>query len=142
MSTARSRFIEAIDVWIKSDDGEAYLKDERIRHEIQIGRYKRFDDWLKCNDFDLLIYRLILKHDISYREKYYHNGFEPGPNNLLQFIFDYIDNKFEPIAVAELDCEFSNNIWLFKGYYFQCIYGQGAIFKIYNKADMREIISI
>lgn len=104
--------------------------------------YERFEKYLETHDFDELIYRLILEHNDDYREKCYHNGYEPYPNNKLSFIIEYIKNNTKPIEIKGIKCEFPNTIWEFKGYYFQLIYGQGVITNIYNKDDNRLILQI
>jgi len=36
----------------------------------------------------------------------------------------------------------SNEIWFYKGYYFQMIWSQGVITKIYNKDDMKQLLCL
>lgn len=131
-----------IDEFFESEEGIAYLEKERIKKIIEQERYDRFENWLKHNDFDKLLYKVVLKHDADYVAKCWHNGCEPYPNNVLTFIIDYVINISETVNVQELRCKFSNDIWYFKGYYFQMIYGQGVITRIYNKEDMRLILEI
>ena len=134
---------EAISDFVNSDEGKVYFEKERIKNEILNSRYTRFEKWLETNDFDKLLYRLILIHSSDeYRDSCYHNGYMPMPNNLLQFIMDYIVDRYAPIIVNKLDCDFPNVIYFFKGYYFQIIHGQGSICRIYNKTDMRLLLQI
>jgi hypothetical protein len=130
----------AIQNFVNSDEGKAYFEKDRKKDELQKLRYQRFEKWLETNDFDKLLYKQILIHNDDYCTKCYHNGYEPMPNNVLSFIIDYISHNYESIIVNDLDCDFSNDIWFFKGYYFQQIYGQGVITKIFNKEDMRELL--
>jgi len=96
------------------------------------------------NDFDNVLYHIILKHGDNYREKCYLNGFEPQPNNVLNFIVEYVKNNCNKVNVPELNYDCSNDIWLFREYYFQLIYGNGNdnILKIYNKKDLNCLIII
>lgn len=130
--------------WLKSDNGKKHLDNFRKKQEIKIKRYEYFKKWLEENDFDKLIYRLVFEHDDNYREKCYHNGYEPYPNNKLQFIIDYIIHNFEPIDVKDkrLKSDFPTNVWKFNDYYLQMIFGQGTMINLYNKKDMRCILSI
>lgn len=85
----------------------------------------------------------MLIHDSDdYREKCFDNGVEPHPNNLLQFIIDYVVENAPVVQVKKLKCNFPNEVWEYRGYYFQIIQGQGAIVKIINKDDMRELLVI
>ena len=104
-------------------------------------RFKRFDEWIKHNDFDKLLYRLILEHDDEYREKCYEKGYEPYMNNKLSFVFDYACERGKKLKKIpkELQCPFAQAVYEFKGYYFEIVWGQGSITAIYNKDDLRRI---
>jgi hypothetical protein len=128
--------------WLESDKGQAFIEKQKKKKEIKENRYERFENWLKENDFDKLLYRLILEHNYDYREKCYHKGYMPYPNRKLTFLLNYICDNLATINVNELDCAFPNQIWLFRGYYFQLVHGQGTIVKIYNKDDMRLILQV
>jgi hypothetical protein len=104
-------------------------------------RYRRFEEWLKHNDFDKLMYRLILEHGEEWREKCWHSGYEPYPNNKLQFVIDYVFDNFAPISVPKLENMFSTDIRFFKGYYFRIMHGQGSVFDLYNGDDFRHLLS-
>lgn len=133
--------------WLESDEGEAaiaeFKKDLTIKKKIREGRFDKFEKWLEENDFDKLLYRLILQHSDEYRNKFWEWGCEPYPNNIMNFIFTYVVERVGKIVhIKELDCDFPNAIWEFNGYYFQIIWGQGSIQTIYNKKDKKEIFSI
>ena len=138
--------IEKFKAYLESPEGKAdldkELKDIAAKAKLDEGRFRRFEDWLKNNDFDKLLYRLILEHGEEWREKCWYDGFEVSPNNKLSFVIQYITENHAPVKVNELDCVFANSIWQFKGYYFQMIWGQGVITKIFNKDDLRELLTI
>jgi len=128
--------------WADSEEGRAYFNKFWKKVEIKRGRFLRFTEWLKHNDFDKFMYKLILKHNEEYREKCWHSGVEAHPNNVLSFLISYVVDNSEPVKVPELDNGFANNIWLFKGYYFQMTYGQGTVTDIYNQEDMRHLLRV
>jgi len=128
--------------WSRGEDGRAYFELFQKRIEYKLVRYKKFEKYLEDNDFDKLMYRIIGEHDENYRENSYHNGFEPRPNNKLYFIFDYVTHMQTPINVKEINSKFPNDIWEFKGYYFQLTYGQGTLFDLYNKTDLRHLLQL
>jgi hypothetical protein len=138
--------IEKLRAWLDTDEGKAdlqkYIEECNGTDEFTQNRYRRFEAWLQTNDFDNLMYRLILEHGDEYQEKCYHEGSMPYPNNKLQFLLNYIEHNFEPVSVRELDTGFANEIYEFRGYYFQHIHGQGVITKIFNKDDNRELLMI
>lgn len=140
-------FKKDIDLWLNSSEGKVYFENELKKTEIRIMRYNKFNEWLKTNNFDNLLYRLIVKHDDDYIKKCHENGFEAYPNNVLQFIFDYAFVYGKKINKSilkkkKLDCDFPYDIKEFEGYYFQIIYGQGTINRIYNKADLRLLLQV
>jgi len=128
--------------WAESDEGKTHFNKFWKKIDIKRGRYVKFSEWLKHNDFDKLMYRLILEHDEEYREKCWHKGCEVYPTNKLSFIVEYVTDTVKAVKVPALDNKFSNEIWLFKGYYFQMTFGQGTIISIYNQEDMRKLIQI
>lgn len=138
----KKEFQEYLDDWIKSDRGKAYADVLRSQNELKVKRWTRFETWLENNDFDKLMYRIIYEHNDEYREKCYINGFQPFPNMKLKFILDYVVRHHEPIEVSKIDCPFPNTIYLFKGYYFQIIYGQGSFIRIYNCDDNRILLQL
>jgi len=133
-----------MDEWVESPEGNAYFENMKIKRSIQESRYMLFEKWLETNDFDKLMYRLILEHNDDYISKCYHNGYEPYPNRKLNFIIEYVTKNIKPntTIVKELECDFSNAVWEFKGYYFQYIHGQGTIFRLYNKDDLRLLLQL
>lgn len=134
--------------WLNSDEGRAkaeeFAKELAEKRKIKKKRFDRFEAWLEKNDFDSLIYRLIHEHDDDYFDKCYHQGFEPFPNNKLQFVFDYVfERGSKPKKIPKkLECDFANAVVEFKGYYFQIIWGQGAIERIWNKEDKKLILQV
>jgi len=142
MSIDIKKFEKDIDEWVGSSQGQEYFNRQNEKRIQLLKRFNRFEEWLKHNDFDNLLYRIILKHDDNYREKCWHNGYEPMPNNVLEFVIEYVTNRCEKIVITELNCEFPNDIWLFNGYYIQMIYGQGVITRIYNKKDLKLMLQV
>lgn len=113
-----------------------------IKEAIKQHRFKKFGVWLENNDFDLLLYKLILHHGDEYIENCYSKGYEPHPNNILTFIFDYTSVFGKLVEIKKFDNDFPNEIREFKGFYFQTIWGQGSFVRIHNKDDMRTILQL
>lgn len=128
--------------YIGSDKGKKHLERLRVAGEIREERYVRFDKWLLTNDFEKLMYRIILEHDDDYLAKCYHNGSMPYPNNKLGFLIDYVFERTMPIYVKELDNGFPSETHLFHDFYFHNVHGQGTITCIINKDDMRQLLQV
>ena len=143
MSLDYKEMEKALADFATSPKGIAYFENMRKINDIKVSRYKRFEEWLKHNDFEALMFRVIHEHGDDYQEKCMHKGYEPYPNNKLGFLIDYLVHNFEPIEVPEIEPEhFPSTIYFFRGYYFQTICGQGCFHRIYNKEDMRMVLQV
>jgi len=120
---------------------DGYFENERNKDKLKRGRYVRFEKWLEENDFDRLMYRLILEHGNEWQEKCWHNGCEVYPNNKLQFLIDYVFDNLAPITVSQLKNTFNTDIRFFKGYYFRIIREQGSVVDIYNGDDFKHLLT-
>lgn len=123
----------------------SYFHSKKNRSEIRAKRFEKFKKWVESNDFDTLIFKLLNKHGDDYVEKCYNNGHDPCPNNILNFIFDYLHDNVESLNknIKALECEFPNSVWEFYGYYFQIIWGgDGISRKLFNKDDKRLLLEL
>ena len=140
-----NEWLEKLKAHLESPEGkkqtQEYVEKLVKQQNIKEGRFKKFDEWLKHNDFDRLLYRLTLEHDDEYREKCYDKGYEPHMNNKLSFVFDYACDRGKTVKriPKELRCDFPQAVYEFRGYYFEIVWGQGSITAIYNKDDMKRI---
>lgn len=141
MSNMRER-LEILKKWMNSPEGEAAMAKEReenrIKSEIRDGRYRKFEKYIETNSFDDLMLRLKEEHSDDYVGKCYKKGYQPYPNHKLGFILGYVSDNFEPVYISQLDCEFSNTCYIFKGYVFQTICGQGCFDIIYKQGNYEE----
>jgi len=136
------KFEKDIDRWFESAEGKAYFEKEKKKNDIKKGRQLRFEKWLEHNDFDKLMYRLILEHGEEWREKCWSKGYEVFMNNKLDFVFHYVTANLEPISVPQIESEhFHCQVWFFKGYYFRIMHGQGSVVDIYNGGDFKHLLS-
>lgn len=133
---------EKIDAYFDSEAGKKHLEDMNKCFEIRNQRHKKFKKYLETHDFDDLMYRLINEHNDKYIENCYHNGCEPYPNNKLIFVIGYVTIFGKPVKIKKINSDFSNNIWEFKGYFFQMIYGQGTLIRIFNKDDLKMLLQL
>ena len=139
--------IEKMKAYLESPEGKAsmeeYFGNLAKKQRIKEGRFLKFDKWLEDNDFDKLLYRLILEHDDEYIDNCYHKGYQPYPTRKMQFVFDYVtEYAGTTVEIEEFECSFPHQEWEFKGYYFGIMWGQGAVISIWNKDDKRKIFGI
>lgn len=143
MTPDYKKMIDAIKEFPNTQEGKKYFEKQRKINEIKRGRYLKFEKYIETHDFDELMYRLILEHDTEWNEKCWHNGYEVHPNNKLAFVIDYVIHNNESIRVPQIESEhFPTETWMFKGYYFQLMIGQGSAIFIYNADDKKCLLSV
>jgi hypothetical protein len=124
---------EALDDFIHSPEGDAYFENIRKKKEIQQGRYARFEKYLETHDINELMQRLIAENGEERHDYCYKKGYEPYPNNKLNFLIHYVTDNLAPIEVAELNNKhFPNETWFFKGYYINMMWGQGVFTQLFD----------
>jgi len=137
--------IEKLKAYLDSPEGKAetekYFSKLAEKQKLKEARYRRFEKWLETNDFDKLMYRLILEHGEEWREKCWHKGYEVYSNNKLSFVTSYVFDNLAPISVPKLENMFPTEIRFFKGYYFRIMHGQGSVFDLYNGDDFKHLLS-
>ena len=142
-----SEMIKKLNEYLESPEGK--LKEEqyfaKLREEKKIAevRYTKIEKYLENTSFENLIQRLFSEHDESYRDNSYKKGIEPGPNNKMQLLFDYLENRLSTITVPEIESQlhFNTTIYFFKGYYFVIMYGQGCAYLFFN-SDKKRIFTL
>ena len=134
--------MELRDFNISEESIQEFVNEMREKDGIQEKRFLKFDKYLEENGFDKLIYRVVLEHDDAWFDWCYRNGIEPYPNNKLAFILNYVEDRGKRVKIKKIKSEFPNEIFEFMGYYFQHIYGQGVITRIYNKTDLKLMLQI
>lgn len=134
-------------LYLETEEGKRgikeYFNDLAKREKIAENRYVRFEKWLKNNNFNKLMQRLVVENGKEWSEKCYHKGYQPYPNNKLSFIIKYVTNKYSHINVPQLKSKyyFPNQIWFFKGYFFKMTWGQGVLTEVFDK-DFKQIIAL
>jgi hypothetical protein len=142
MSINYKKIAKDINEFPNTHKGKKYFEKERQKHKIKMGRYLKFEKYLETHDFDQLMHRLILQHGEEWEEKCWRNGFEVHPNNVLGFVIDYVFHNIKPISVPQIESDFPNATYFFKGYYFQITYGQGSIINIYDGKNLKLLLSV
>ena len=110
----------------ESEEGKAfheeYFGNLKKIQDIQEGRYTKFEKYIESHDFNKLIQRLIIENGDKWKEKCWHKGYEPYPNNKLGFLIEYLLHNYEPIEVAEIEPEhFPSTIYFFKRILIICV---------------------
>lgn len=129
--------IDKMIAWFDSPEGiafgESYVARIKAEEVILKTRTIKFEKWLKNNSFSELMERLMKEHGEEWRDKCWANNTEPYSNNKLSFVFNYIVQNYEPIKIYWLAPEDDGGYgYLFKGYVFEIICGQGCFNRIWD----------
>lgn len=117
----------------KALNDEEYWNNHKIKKEIKEKRFDTIDNYLKDNDFEILLDRLLDEHSDSYIDKCYKKSHEPHPNQKLSLLLEYMESRLEPINTPEwIGNDFPTTTYYFKGYYFSNTFGQGVVTCIYD----------
>lgn len=131
--TVHERSLRLLSELLESPASDRYFEDLRLKEELQELRFKKFEKYLESHDFSVLIDRLVKEHDEEYRDKCYKRGWEPFPNNKMQFLLDFVGSRGEKIELGSVDDNmFESALYLYKDYYFQLSQGQGCFWRIFN----------
>ena len=114
-------------------DNEEYWDKLATKKEIEEKRFDKFEAYLIDNDFEILLDRLLSEHSDDYIDKCYKKGFMPEPNNKLEFLLKYLEERLDAIDTPEwIGNDFSTTTHYYKGYYFSNTFGQGVITRVYD----------
>lgn len=87
--------------------------------------------------FDILVNKILEKHDDSWRDRCYKKGSEPYPWYLLYTLFDLArDEGVEIDALDSFTESFSSSIVEYKDWQFATTNGQGTVCSIYYKKEL------
>ena len=146
MSLDYKKMEDSFNSFVESEKGKKFLTDwfarEDQKKELAEKRFRRFEKYLETHDFDSLMYRLILEHGEDYCRKCYDNGYEPYPNCKLSFIIHYIFENTPAVEIKELQTIFTTEVHEFRGYYFEHMWGQGMGTHVYNKEDLKRLLTL
>ena len=129
--------------WMDSEEGKAsmekFVQEEQTKAKAFENWSNRFEKWLETNSFDDLIQRLKSEHGKEWKDKCWAKGYEVYPNNKLAFLFEYLNENLEPVEISWIESHFSSGGFIFKGYVFETICGQGCFHRIWDYKT-REIL--
>lgn len=125
--------LKKFEEYLDSPAADKYFEELKKRGEIVAQRYLKVERYLSQVSFDDLMNRLLEEHNDAYRGKCYSLGYEPYPNNKLQFLLDFISEKAESLPRGSVDDNmFEAELYFFKNYYFQLSQGQGAFWRVFD----------
>lgn len=132
-----NKMLEEMRAFMKTPEGKASM--ERMKAKIQReGERKRrafeYINNLTREEFELKLAKEIARHDRAYEDRCYAKGHMPHPRNLMYFVFNAAEIGGRPYnkQLDEFDVNFGGGTIKYRGHYFNWIFGQGTVLRIFN----------
>lgn len=124
---------EKMEIYFNSDEYKKKLELENF-HKKRIDRFKEKIDSKEIVFSDIFL-KVIQKHDNYYKDYCYRHGYQPKPNNVLQFLLDFMEvYGTSPAHIEGITCDdFPDELDYYDGFYHQVIFGQGSFSRIFDK---------
>lgn len=136
-----------MDDFFNSPEGLESIRKFAEKIEKEVVRAKKLDAYLSSLTYEQLLdlfKRVDAKHTERWKDVCYSNGYEPYPWNIVYPAFkaaelfgeDYDYDQEKPLD--DFDAHFGAFTKTYLGFYFNWIYGQGTILRVFDK-DKKEI---
>ena len=138
LESSKRRLMSYLESDQAQKDINKWLAEEKDKKRRLFKRFRRFTFYLKKHSFDEVMSRLIKEHDDAYIDKCYKKGYEPIPNQKLQFVMDYAEKygQIQTHVKGITGTDYNEKCWQFRDYYFLNIYGQGVVIRLYKKKKL------
>jgi hypothetical protein len=147
MALDMGKLNEKLMEFLESEAGQESLKDFARNLERQDRAAAKVDSFLQTLDYEArltLLKKASSKHTERWNDTCYANGFEPYPWQIINVTFraaEIFGTLYEDGALDKFDESFGAFTKEYLGFYFNWIYGQGTVLRIFDK-DKQEVFSI
>ena len=133
--------------FMDSDEGkkiaEKLNQEFAFREELKENNIKRLKNMFNDQkSFNLIVNKIINKHNEKWIDNCYSKGTEPHPNNLLYALFDLAikEGKLVNKPLDGLTENFPSIIYSYNKWKFAITHGQGSVYSVYyrNKLKYRD----
>ena len=133
---------EMID-YIKSPEGliwmEEYAKKLAFKYDLKNRNVERLKKmFTDQKSFNLLVNKIINKHDDNWLELCNKKNVQSHPRILLYTLFDLVEKEGKSIgSVDDLTEHFPSQVITYKSWQFAITHGQGAVCSVYYKKKLK-----
>jgi len=129
--------LERLKSFLDSPEGIAAVERMTEKMRVEDARKQKAFEYIESlsnKELKSKLMREIAKHDDAYENKCYARGYMPHPSNLMYFVFDaaQIGGKPYKKILDDFDEAFGGGTIKYRGYYFNWIFGQGTVLRIFN----------
>jgi len=117
------------------EDMMNHFKNIQDREELNISKIKNM--FTDETSFDILVNKILEKHDDAWRNHCYKKGCEPYPWYLLHALFSLADAEgIESESLDGLTENFPSSIKSYYNWQFAVTHGQGSVCSVYYKKEL------
>lgn len=122
---------------------EEYIKEFIVYLEKKIQHKKRNIDRIKKsfndeNSFNIFMCKILDKHNEELKDKFYKNGIQPHPLNILYSVFDMVENEGNQIKpFDDFTTCFTSYVFEYMNWQFAITHGQGSICSVYFNKELK-----
>ena len=129
--------------FIDSPEGKAWMEEygKKLKFEydlknINVERLKKM--FTDQKSFNVLVNKIINKHDEKLVKKCYDRSVQPHPKKLLYTLFDLVEKEGKSIKPFDgLTENFSSQVITYKSWQFAITMGQGAVCSVYYRKKLK-----
>jgi hypothetical protein len=137
-----SDMVEELKKFLETEEGKESIKKfaEKINFESEL-KIKNTDRIKKMfnnqETFDLLVNRILEKHNDNWKDHCYKKGVMPYPWELLYSLFDLAEMQGKDIdPIDDLTKNFPSSIFTYNDWQFAITHGQGSVCSVYYKKEL------
>ena len=132
-----SDMLEKMEAFMETPEGKASLGRMRDKMKREAGRKQRAFEYIESlsrAEFESKLAKEIARHDDDYEGRCYAKGYMPHPRNLMYFVFNAAEIGGRPYnkQLDTFDASFGGGSIKYRGHYFNWIFGQGTVLRIFN----------
>ena len=132
-----SEMLEQMRAFMESPEGKASMERMKAKMQMEEDRKRKAFDYIESlprEEFETKLAKEIARHDDAYERRCYAKGYMPHPRNLMYFVFNAaeIGGRSYNKQLDAFDSSFGGGTIKYRGHYFNWIFGQGTVLRIFN----------
>lgn len=138
-----NNMLEKLKEFLDSEEGKVSMEKFAQKMEFKETRNRlnraRMRKMFKGNQesFDVLMYKIIAKHDDAYEDHCYAKGYQPHPMNILDAIHQVADEEGTDHPPLDSFTEsFPSDIVTYMDWQFAYTHGQGTVTSVYKNKEL------
>lgn len=135
--------LDKVKEYLASEEGKISM--ERFTKEMELAETQARSNKARMRklfngdkeSFDVLMHKIIDKHNEAYINRWFNKGCEPQPMNILYAIHDVADEDgVDHLPIDSFTKRFSSDVVTFMNWQFACTQGQSIVTSVYKNKEL------